>query len=1316
MILEILGFLFSSVITGLFVLNRITNDICPQKLKRALNKLVLSNWVKGLPQIIPVYNTSTPKTAKEAGILAQDVEWDLEKPCKLDSNQEADDVIIHGVDDKGNCLVGRITRYHNDMSRASLALRRNGENFTVELEGASNNQLEFSLGNFKLELVEPFRAWRVWFNGYMRKQGAPPTTNLVHVTLNFLWKPLDYAKDFRKDANIFLLADVFSWNGSYGQNFANIKEMIPKGYHQFGVLHGIVKIDGDNIEEDSLYLYGNRTRRQLLLGVNTNDETIEIFGMQDNDGNALRLTSRNGSWVDGEASYSSTCLYPTQEIDAAATCFERNSTIPKLFELTDEKSTMRVEIWPNYEAINVDDSLNLLLLQMEINGKESHGIVLRNSNPSVPIISSHTTGVENWRSVDSNDVFAISLEADACQNTNLVGGKGASLAKLARMNRTVNEFKTAQGFCATTNLFRKMVHEQSLKEIFEKQTTSLEESCLQATELVMSCATAEKDIRPLVESHLQQLFGKSRPSTLRFAVRSSGVLEDGSDVSCAGQNETFLGVDEASIPDKIVQCWASAFTYKSVIYRLNHGQPAVTHMGVVIQELVTAASAGVLFTACPLTGNPFQMLITANYGLGESVVSATCDPDSIIIQRHRSIKSRQKCRKHDLSIHQKLVGKKKSKVILKPGGKSVEEESLSDVDSNRLCLTEPSMLQLGFIAIKVENELGQLKPVDIEWAITGDGNIFILQCRPMTSLNVWNDFEIAHQFDTSIRTRIELLTTANTGEVMPKPVYACSVQSMTRNLDVGVQDRTGTMTGNPVCSVVSRSCPLYQSRLFISVYPTLYKRIDAEINAPVCCIDLTVFGRPVITKEVHSVALERYGVSSRSSKIFSTLDAIKLIKNAHNRLDQANLEYGSWTFRIKSGLPISARTIYDQITADLMVVHDVSLHHCAMSEASSITLIFAFLTISEGKNAEHWSPSLYEDVGKMLSVYASVESAELPADMEKLGEAILVHADTDTFIRTKSAKEAISWLESDDNLSNALETFLAKYGHRSIAELDIGQDTWRTDPAPLIQLLKNIVGNKIKNPSRAANQIPGVLPNDEELLRSLKTPLTKSGRWFLKFLLPYCRQTVTYRERTKSLLVKVLEQVKFAYQILAEAMVREQIISDTNLIKHLTHHEMGLLIDKHHSSSSIINRAIQRMRLYPTMEALEFPEISVGIPKPFNNSEQVETCDVVKGTPVSAGKIRGIAKVCLSVEDASSQLEDGDILITKGTDIAWSPFFPMLGGVVTELGGLISHGAVVAREYGLPCIVGAVNATKIFQSGDEIVLDTSMGTISKVQC
>lgn len=84
----------------------------------------------------------------------------------------------------------------------------------------------------------------------------------------------------------------------------------------------------------------------------------------------------------------------------------------------------------------------------------------------------------------------------------------------------------------------------------------------------MSCATAEKDIRPLVESHLQQLFGKSRPSTLRFAVRSSGVLEDGSDVSCAGQNETFLGVDEASIPDKIVQCWASAFTYKSVIYRL----------------------------------------------------------------------------------------------------------------------------------------------------------------------------------------------------------------------------------------------------------------------------------------------------------------------------------------------------------------------------------------------------------------------------------------------------------------------------------------------------------------------------------------------------------------------------------------------------------------------------------------------------------------------------------------------------------------------------------------------------------------------------
>ncbi|OXA63662.1 putative phosphoenolpyruvate synthase [Folsomia candida] len=1258
MILHILRFVLTTLTAGLVALNRITCDIFPKKLRRILNKVALSNWVVGLPQIIPVYNTSTPKSAKEAGILAHDVEWDLETPHKLESIQDADDLLIHGVDDKGNCLVGRITRYHNNMTKVSVALRRSGQTFTVELEGETPNQVEFSLGNFKLELLEPFRSWRLWFNGYMR-------------------------------------------------------DMIPNGYHQFGILHGVANVDGDNNSRDNaLYMYGTRTRRRLTLN-HSNDALVEIFAMQDKDGDVLRLMSRNGVWIDGEESYSSTLVVPTEQIHVDATGFDKNSTIPKLFEVADKKSTMRVEIWPNYDSVNVNDSLDFVLLQMEINGKEAHGIIIRISNPPLLI----TSAIENRKPVDVTDVLAISLELDICRNTGLVGGKGASLAKLAAMNRrTIKEFKTARGFCATTNLFCKIVDEKRLKKIFEDQATSLEESCLGATEFVMSCTSAAaEDIRPLVESHLGQIFGESRSHELRFAVRSSGILEDGSDLSCAGQNASFLDLEETAIPQKIVQCWASAFTFQSVSYRLNHGQPAVTRMGVVIQEMVDASAAGVLFTADPLTGNPFQILITANYGLGESVVNATCDPDCITIQRPRSIQCRGACQKTQLSIHQKIIGQKKSKVILKSGRKSTEEETLSDFDSTRLCLSEPDILQLAVIGINVEKELGQLKPVDIEWAITQTGDIYVLQSRPMTSLDAWTDFEIMHQFDSSIRTRIELLTRANAGEVMPKPLHACTIQSLTRNLDIGLQNGMAKRSKDTACSVVSKSCHVHCNKLFVSVYPTLYRTVDAKITAAICCLDLTVFGRPMITPEVHKVAVERYGASSPSSKIFGAIGAIKSIRNNSKKMDQIDAAYGAWTSKLNNkDATISAKTIYDQITADLMVVHHISVDHCVMSGASSTTLIFAFMAISEGKQAQDWSPSLYEDVGRLLSVYAAVESAEIPTDMDKLADAILLRGETDTFIATKTSKDAISWLQSDPFLAKELETFFIKHGHRSIAEMNIGQDTWRTDPTPYVTLLKNVLVNKVKNPARpTVNQTDP--QNDQDLLSSLSTPLENGTKRFLKFLLPYCRQTVTYRERTKSIMVKVLEQIKYEYKLLAEAMLKERTIPDTNLIKHLTHHEMGLLISKHHSSSAIINRAIKRMRLYPVMEGLDFPEISVGIPKPLSNSTHVETCDVVKGTPVSAGKIRGTAKVCLNVEDASSQLEDGDILITTGTDIAWSPFFPMLGGVVTELGGLISHGAVVAREYGLPCIVGAVNATKIFRSGDEIVLDTSAGTISKIK-
>lgn len=205
-----------------------------------------------------------------------------------------------------------------------------------------------------------------------------------------------------------------------------------------------------------------------------------------------------------------------------------------------------------------------------------------------------------------------------------------------------------------------------------------------------------------------------------------------------------------------------------------------------------------------------------------------------------------------------------------------------------------------------------------------------------------------------------------------------------------------------------------------------------------------------------------------------------------------------------------------------------------------------------------------------------------------------------------------------------------------------------------------------------------------------------------------------HRERTKSLLIAYFHELRKGYRILAEKMQHDGILPSTDLIFYLTHREIGQVIDNH-MRSYLISKAIRRRRLYPEWLKLEFDEFNWGVIKPIERNREILTdkSKVVIGTPVHEGVVTGRACVVKSFAEIS-KIKAGDILITHSTDIAWSPYFPILSGVVTELGGLVSHGAVVAREYGLPAIVGAKNATVIIPDGEQICMDASAGTITCV--
>lgn len=194
-----------------------------------------------------------------------------------------------------------------------------------------------------------------------------------------------------------------------------------------------------------------------------------------------------------------------------------------------------------------------------------------------------------------------------------------------------------------------------------------------------------------------------------------------------------------------------------------------------------------------------------------------------------------------------------------------------------------------------------------------------------------------------------------------------------------------------------------------------------------------------------------------------------------------------------------------------------------------------------------------------------------------------------------------------------------------------------------------------------------------------------------------------------------VHEIRKAYCYLAENMQKNGLLPDKNLIFFLTHQEIDVLL-KDRSRNDLISKAIRRRRLHPELRKLQFDEFHWGLTIPRNTEADCHgLADLVKviGTPVCEGKITARACVVKSFDEVS-KIRAGDILIAHSTDIAWSPYFPILSGVVTELGGLISHGAVVAREYGLPCIIGATNATKIIKDGEEICMDASAGIIVKI--
>ncbi|CAG2113679.1 unnamed protein product, partial [Medioppia subpectinata] len=669
-------------------------------------------------------------------------------------------------------------------------------------------------------------------------------------------------------------------------------------------------------------------------------------------------------------------------------------------------------------------------------------------------------------------------------------------------------------------------------------------------------------------------------------------------------------------------------------------------------------------------------------------------------------------RRHIIGIESKVIGKKKTLIRLLENGGTVEEEVN---DSNNCCISDEDLLRLGDIGLQIHKHYGNAR--DIEWGLKG-GQIFMLQSRPVTNLdNSYTDYEIMHELDTAHPTEFEIYSRAHWGENYPGAsswtciqwIWANKSSFFRREVSSGISIEEDY---NPYFDIMGVE---YNQIMFnlTSGMMGLFNNYPESKQAQTMV--LAFFGHHIDDTDVLShfrkKRLEAKGMSLLAKMSFPSFIIKGLLFGPKNliKTKEEFMDIKKYSLVDKLKPYSNSKDIMDKIFTECFMIWETSMkNHGGVSFGSSIknAILRSMLESSMKDN-----PNLDSDFNLLISSCNDVISAEVPKILREIAKSI---KDKQWF-RQLSDEEALQVLTTgSDETSIKFRQFLDRHGHRGYRESDPMHKPWKGNPMPCVKTIKTILsGNESQFEIKIEKSV-------EEVIDELKTPLTPFKKLLLKkFFLPWTRRGIGYRELSKYFMIWMNNQFRDAFWYLSQQMVSEGLIPTVDTFFYLTMTEVEALCNGQRDPL-IFSRVRQRRRLYPKMDKYKFEEFIKGPEmKPRNFEDRiippVLTSGMVQmtGTPVSNGSIK--ARVCVSEDiTEADNIQPGDILITYSTDIGWSPYFPLLSGIITEIGGTISHGAVIAREYGIPSLIAVEGACRAFRTGDICLLDTKTQTITKI--
>ncbi len=857
----------------------------------------------------------------------------------------------------------------------------------------------------------------------------------------------------------------------------------------------------------------------------------------------------------------------------------------------------------------------------------------------------------------------------------LVGGKGANLGELSR----INGISVPEGFCVTTEAYKSVIGQipefnallASLSLLKVQDRERIRELSTKIRSVIEGTAIPE-DIAESVCTHLTTL-GKNNA----YAVRSSATAEDLPMASFAGQQDTYLNIiGKDAILKHISRCWASLFTERAVMYRIQNGfdQNKVL-LSVVIQKMVFPEAAGILFTADPITSNRKVVSIDASFGLGEALVSGLVDADIYKVQEGKR-------------VSKKISTKKLAIYALKEGG--TKEQQIGPDQQDKQTLTDEQILQLETIGRRIETYFG--RPQDIEWCLA-EGQLYIVQSRPITTLypvpNV-NDgknhvyMSLGHQ---------QMMTDALKPLGLSfAPMWLSKIGVST----VEAGDRWYMDVSHDLASPIARKLFV---KYFLGSVDTLIQK--ALYN--------------VLKRKEYIKSLPRGKTSmglnggTPMQMIFGLLQAIKIYReNDANLLQNIIAKNDALTQDVAQRINgTSGGDLFDFIVRDM----DEAFKTIVLDNYGLSIGLLASGWLS--RNMKKWlgeegiTDILSQAVSNNVTTEMGLELLDV-ADVVRPYPAVLHyfrHAEDETFF------EQLEKLEGGKAVSDSIRHYLSKYGMRCPGEIDITRTRWAEKPTLLIPMLLNNIKNfesgshqRISQQKRLeAEQKGQELVSRVERLSGGKRKAKKTRKMISVF-----RNFVGFREYPKYAMMQRFYVYKQALEKEAALLVQKRVIQELEDIYYLTFEELRQVASTYQLDYSLIT---QRKRDYEVFEKLTPPRLMTSdgeiITAEYDTNE-IPTGALI-GVPVSSGTIEGRARIVLKLEEAA--IEEGDILVTAFTDPSWTSLFVSIKGLVTEVGGMMTHGAVVAREYGLPAVVSVENATKLIKDGQRIRVNGTKGYV-----